>query len=126
MSDWDKAPSAEVMLQSWNMVPLVVADLQGTVLIVSSAALSLFGWERSEELVGRPITDFVAPEERVRAAHNVARVLAGELTGPIQYRALRKSGDVFAIEATADLIRDDDRSPTGLSILIHEMTTEQR
>jgi PAS domain S-box-containing protein len=126
LSDGDDDPSAEVMLRAWQMVPLVVANLQGTVLIVSSAAVSLFGWKGSEELVGRSVTDFVAPEERARAADNVARVLAGELKGPVQYRALRKSGDVFAIEASADLIRDDDGSPTGLSILIHEMTTEQR
>jgi PAS domain S-box-containing protein len=126
MSDSGDDPSAGVMLRAWHMVPLVVADLQGTVLMVSSAAVSMFGWEGSAELVGRPVTDFVAPEERARAADNVARVLAGELKGPVQYRALRKNGDVFAIEASADLIRDNDGSPRGISILIQEMTEEQR
>jgi PAS domain S-box-containing protein len=116
----------ELMLRAWNMVPVVVADLEGTVLIVSPAVASMFGWERSEELVGQPVTDFVAPEERVRAAHNVARVLSGELNGPVQYRALRKNGDVFAIEASADLVRADDGSPSGISILVREMTEEQR
>ena len=116
----------DLELRAWNMVPVVVADLEGNVLIVSSALVSMFVWERPEELVGRPVTDFVAREERPRAADNIARVLAGELKGPVQYRGLRKNGDVIAIETSADLIRDDDGAPAGASILVSEMTAEQR
>jgi PAS domain S-box-containing protein len=121
-----KVSAFDLAHRAWNVVPAVVTDLQGTVLMVSSAAASLFGWERPEELVGRPVTDFVAPEERARAADNIARVLAGELKGPVQYRTLRRSGDAFAIEASADVIRDDDGLPIGVSILVSEMTEEQR
>jgi PAS domain S-box-containing protein len=113
-------------LQAWNTVPVVVADLEGTVLAVSSTLASMFGWGRPEELVGRPVTDFVAPEERARAADNIARVLAGELKGQVQYRGLRRNGDVVGIQAIADLIRDDDGSAIGLSLLVLEMTEEQR
>ena len=116
----------DLALRAWNAVPAVVADLQGTVLIASSAAASVFGWDRPEDLIGRPVTDFVAPEERARAADDVARAFAGKPVSPIGYRALRKSGDVFAIEVTAGLIRVDDGSPTGLSMLIRELSEEQR
>jgi PAS domain S-box-containing protein len=126
MSDRGEQSAADLLLPAWNKVPVVVADRTGRVLTASLVILSMFGWDREEELIGRPVTDFVAPEERARAADNIARVLAGELKSPVLYRALRKNGDVFAIEVSAALIRDDDGSPTGLSLLVLEMTEDQR
>ena len=64
MSDGGDDSAPDLMLQAWNMVPVVVADLEGIVLMVSSAVVSMFGWERSEELVGQLVTDYVAPEDR--------------------------------------------------------------
>jgi PAS domain S-box-containing protein len=126
MSDRGEQSAADLLLPAWNKVPVVVADRTGRVLTASLVILSMFGWDREEELIGRPVTDFVAPEERARAAENIARVLAGELKSPVLYRALRKNGAIFAIEVSAALIRDDDGSPTGLSLLVLEMAEDQR
>jgi PAS domain S-box-containing protein len=116
----------DLLLQAWNMLPVAVTDPEGTVLMASSTLVSMFGRERPGDLVGHPFTDIVAPEERARVAGNVARVLAGELNSPVEYRALRKNGDVFAIEVSAALIRDDGGSPTGLSVLVREVAEEPR
>jgi len=108
------------------MVPVVVADLKGRVCIVTPAAMSMFNWEREEDLVGHPVTEYVAPEDRDRAAANIARMVSGELVGPVQYRALLKSGAVIAIEVGGELIRGVDGSPTGLMLLVREMTERLR
>jgi len=79
-----------------------------------------------EDLVGHPVTEYVAPEDRDRAAANIARMVSGELVGPVQYRALLKSGAVIAIEVGGELIRGVDGSPTGLMLLVREMTERLR
>ena len=116
----------DLMLRAWNMVPVVVADLEGRILMVSSAVVSMFGWERAGELVGHLLTDFVASEDWDRAASNVARIVSGEMMGPIEYRALRKNGVTISIEANGELIRGVDGMPTGLVVLVREMTERQR
>jgi PAS domain S-box-containing protein len=126
MSDRGEQSPADLLLRAWNKVPVAVADLKGSVLTVSSAVVSMFGWQREEELVGHLVTDYVAPEDRDRAAANIARIVAGELQGPVEYRALRKNGVVFAIEASGELIRDDDGKPTSLVLLVRETTEGQR
>jgi PAS domain S-box-containing protein len=126
MSDGDEKSAADLMLGAWNMVPVVVADLNGSVLMVSSAVVSMFGWERQEELVGHLLTDFVASEDWDRAASNVTRIVSGEMMGPIEYRALRKNGVTISIEANGELIRGLDGMPTGLVVLVREMTERQR
>ncbi len=115
----------DAVLRSWNMVPVIVTDLQGTVQMASSAVVSLLGWEGPEELIGHPIMEFVAPEERARAATDIASVLAGELAVPVEYCVLTKSGGAVAVEVSADVIRDDGGAPTGLSILVRKRTAEE-
>ena len=125
MSDRGEQPPA-MLLRAWNKVPVVVADLEGSVLTVSSAVVSMFGWDREEELVGHPVTEYVAPEDRDRAATNIARTVSGELLGPLEYLALRKNGVAIAIEVSCELIRDDGGKPAGVVLLVREMTQGQR
>jgi PAS domain S-box-containing protein len=126
MSDRGEQSAADLLLRAWNKVPVAVADLKGSILTVSSALVSMFGWDGEEELVGHLLTEYIAPENRDRAAANVARIVAGELKGPVEYRALRKNGVVFAIKASGELIRDDDGKPTSLVLLVRETTEGQR
>ena len=126
MSGRVEEPASDLMLRAWNLVPVVVADLKGNVLTVSSAIVSMFGWERADELVGHLLTDFVAPEDYERAAANIVRTVCGEVLGPTEYRALRKNGAIVSIEASTELIRGVDGTPMGLVLLIHEVTEHLR
>ncbi len=121
----DGGRSPDLMFRAWNKVPVVVADPTGSVLRASAAIVSMFGRQREEDLVGHLVTEYMAPEDRARAAANFARVLAGELKGPVEYRALRKDGAVFSIEVSADVMRDAGL-PIGLALLVREMTDAQR
>ena len=118
--------SADLMRLAWNKVPVIATDLMGRVLLVSSAVVSMFGWDLEAELVGQTITEFVAPEDRDRAISNVARIFAGEMLGPIEYRAMRKNGGTLAVEVSGELIRADDGAPAGLVLSVREMTERQR
>ena len=118
--------SSDLMRLAWNKVPVVVTDLVGRVFMVSSAIVSMFGWDSEAELVGQPITEFVVPEDRDRAISNITRIFAGEMLGPVEYRAVRKNGGALAVEVSGELIRGDDGMPAGLVLSVREMTERQR
>ncbi|WP_417536703.1 PAS domain S-box protein [Methylophaga sp.] len=92
---------------------LITINQDGLVTDFSPSAESLFGW-RHEEIVGKPMSDYVIPED-MRAAHEkgMQHFLAtgeGPLLGNrIETQALRKSGRCFPVELalTATKVADD-------------------
>ena len=53
-----------------------IADLEGRVRMVSPAGVTMFGYGCEEELVGRALVEFLAPEDRERARADIARLHA--------------------------------------------------
>ena len=126
MSEYGEESAADLILRAWNVVPVVVADLNGYLVMVSSAVVSMFGWEREEELVGHLITGHLVPDDRDRAAANISRLISGEMMGPVEYHALRRDGVAVSIEVSGELIRGNDGVPTVLVLLVREMTERNR
>jgi len=104
---------------------IIITDLEGRVAMVSPMALTISGCEREEELIGCLVTDFVAPEERERAAAMMAQMFQGFAGGPVQYRALRRDGSPLDVEAKADFIRDGQGNPSGLIFVVRDITERQ-
>ena len=63
---------------------------------VSAACEKVFGY-RSEEMVGRPLLDFVHPDDRARTAEVARAVMTGEPRPYFENRYLRKDGSVAHI-----------------------------
>ena len=103
-----------------------ITDLEGRVLMVSPAALKMFGFAREDEMVGRPIGDFAAPEDRESAAAGMARMLEGVLEGPTEYRALCADGSTFHADVNSEFIRDADGQPTGMVFTVRDITERKR
>jgi PAS domain S-box-containing protein len=68
----------------------------GLFVYVNSKHLEIFGFERPEELIGRPILDLFAPQERDRAREGDRRLMQGlpEATEN-EFIGLRKDGSQF-------------------------------
>jgi two-component system cell cycle sensor histidine kinase/response regulator CckA len=58
--------------------------------------LEMFGYEQMDEVIGRPILDFVAEESRA----GVAQRIAGNVDGTYELVGLRKDGRKIRLEAT--------------------------
>ncbi len=101
---------------------ITVADLEGRVLLASPAAAGMFGYGGDAEIVGRHLSEFPAPEDEGRALTDIARVLRGEPWGPSEYLALRADGTRFPVEANGDAIRDEKGHPTGLVVVVRDIT----
>jgi PAS domain S-box-containing protein len=101
---------------------ITVTDLEGRVLLVSPAAVSMLGHEREEEMLGRLMLEFLVPEDRERAQANVRLMFEGVYTGPGEYLALRADRSTFPIEANAEFIRDAEGQPTGIVFVVRDVT----
>jgi len=104
---------------------ITVTDLQGSMLMYSPKALPMFGYGPGEDMVGHPITDFMAPEDRARAAGNLERMARGEVLGVEEYRGIRRNGSVFDMEVNGEFIRDRDGRPTRILFIVRDISSRK-
>src|SRR5262249_44335743 len=75
----------------WEGIALVD---HGVMMDVNSQLASILGYE-VDELVGRPVSDFVAPQSREKVRQHIER----GLTDPYEHDAVRRDGTVIIVEA---------------------------
>ncbi|HUB87993.1 MAG TPA: PAS domain S-box protein, partial [Verrucomicrobiae bacterium] len=95
----------------------------GVLLDVNNQFLMMFGYSNRDEIIGRPIIDFVAPEWRDSIAR---RIQEGRET-IYGHALLRKDGSIFFAEAQAKIIRAGGRllRMTALRDITERKKTEQ-
>jgi diguanylate cyclase (GGDEF)-like protein/PAS domain S-box-containing protein len=104
---------------------VVASDEVGAIIWVNPVAEAMFGWSR-EELLGRPFTILLPPEEREHILEVRSRILSGELTTPFLTKGLRKSGEVLEVSATPGVRRDEQGRPLGTNMALRDVTEELR
>jgi len=92
----------------------------------SPKAAPMFGFAPDDDQTGRPVTDFMVPEDRQRAADNLGRMAGGEILGVEEYRGLRKDGSTFDMEINGEFIRDQDGVPEQILFIVRDITTRKR
>ena len=105
---------------------ITITDRDGRILMVSPVAFAIFGAGSDEQFRGRPLTDFIVPEDRERALSEVALRRQGLATGPSEYRGLRCDGSTFDIEVNGEFIRDADGSPAGMVVIVRDITERKQ
>ena len=88
-----------------------IAIVQGLeVRFVNRALLRMYGGESEEEMVGHPLTDFVAPEHReLMVKRSLAREKGRNVSAQYEFKALRKDGTKFDAELSVSLISHEGR-----------------
>jgi len=84
-----------------EMLPETICeiDLDGRVAFVNRQGLEITGATVEDVARGLNAADVFVPEDRARAAENIARVLSGQPPGDHEYRILHKDGRVFPVLA---------------------------
>ncbi|MDJ0841432.1 MAG: two-component regulator propeller domain-containing protein [Acidobacteriota bacterium] len=70
-----------------------------------------------EMLTSKRMLDFVHPEDRKRAARNIARRLEGYETGQVDLQLVRSDGTVFPAVVNAITLREEGKPPVMLGIV---------
>jgi PAS domain S-box-containing protein len=105
---------------------VTITDLAGRIVLVSPAGLATMGYTKEAEVVGRPVQDFIAEEDRPRAAENIARMFQGILTGPEEYRGRRADGSAIDLEVNGEFIRGGDGQPREIVFIVRDITERKR
>jgi len=100
---------------------IVVVEMDGSIRMVSPAALTVYGCKNKNELLGFNMFDFLNPDDRNRALSNSSLMFNGYL-GTLEYRIVRKDGSQFFAEVNGDIIRDSDDNPNGMVFIVRDIT----
>lgn len=101
---------------------ITISDLDGTIAIASPSAVRMFGYEREEEILGRPVFEGLGPEEWDRARATLARLSKGTAGSLGEYSAVRRDGSRFFIEVNTALVRGRDGKALGYVFIVRDVT----
>ncbi len=105
---------------------ITITDREGRIIMLSPAARAIFGYNEDAEGLGRHVTEFLVPEHRQRAMAQVHARLQGISSGPEEYLGLRADGSTFDIEVNGDFIRDSVGGPTGMVVIVRDISQRKR
>ncbi len=120
---------SERHFQSWfEDAPVACheVDRDGVILCVNQAECELFGF-RQEEMVGRPIWEFMAAEDREKTRIGLLRRIADEQPlVPLEREYKRRDGSSVVMEIHQKRIRDAAGQPIGLRTFLLDITQRKR
>jgi len=113
---------ARYQLLAENMADVVVSiGPDGSSDYVSPAVQALLGYQ-PHELAGRPVEDFVYPEDRPQILATLAELAAGREDATLQHRAQHKDGHGVWVETRVRPVRDDEGRPHGLIAVLRDIS----
>jgi PAS domain S-box-containing protein len=99
---------------------ICIVDSQGRFLAVHGACEAIFGY-RPQEMVGRPMIDFVYVHDRPRTLQAVDRIMGGYLQRHFENRYVRKDGRLVHIMWSARWLPDE-----GVRVAVARDVTARR
>ena len=110
---------------------ITITDLHGQIIMVSPASKKMFGYQEDfAGFIGRPIIDFIVPEEVARAKADMAQIYQGGHSKMGEYLGVRKDHSTFHIEVNCALIKGSSGQPIKMVFIIRDITerkaSEQR
>ncbi len=87
---------------------IAITDLDGIVTYVNSTCLSMWDYEREEEVLGKPAVDFFADKKRFAG---VLKTVLEEGIWQDEGQARRIDGSTFDVQVLANLVTDADGEP---------------
>ena len=104
---------------------IAAVDTNGCITMISPNGLLFYGCENDEDIVGHSFTDFIAPEDLEKAKSNFMYSFTMQL-GATEYAIQKADGSKVQTEMKADIIRDGDGEPTGMVIIIRDITDRKK
>jgi len=102
--------------------PIILCNLAGNVLLSNPQTAQLYGCADLESVRGRNAFDFVAPEDRQRAAANMRKTMEDGMIQNIEYKLMKHDGSPFPAELSAALITDSEGHPEAYIGIVHDIT----
>ncbi|MFW6102249.1 MAG: PAS domain S-box protein [Chloroflexota bacterium] len=102
---------------------IAIADLDGIVTYVNLACLSMWDYEREEEVLGKPATNFFAGRNDFDAA---LKTVLEEGVWEGEGKAKRSDGSSFDVQVLANLVTDADGEPFCMMACFVDITERKK
>ena len=107
-------------LVEYAFEPILIVDLQGTIIFGNQALVDLVDLHQVEDLLGRNVMEFIAPESQQKVIEDFMQVTEG-IDGFIsEYQAVTAKGNKIFVESVGKQITFEDKLVDLLSI--HDIT----
>jgi two-component system NtrC family sensor kinase len=105
---------------------ITIIDLEGNVVECNQETLRLMNSSSKREIVGKSFLEFVAERDRLRMKENLKKVLEHGAVKDIEFALLTKYGAGLVGEISASVVKDFSGNPTGLVLIINDVTVRKR
>ncbi|CAG0940245.1 Oxygen sensor histidine kinase NreB [Anaerolineae bacterium] len=99
-----------------------VTDIHGDFISVNDSVVRLFGFDKKQDLLGRPMTEYIAASHRAHAIHEFAEIFQTGQGSPTELELVRRDGNVFDAELSVALFRNAQGKPSGLVGITRDIT----
>ena len=104
---------------------IVITDIEGNIQFVNNVGVRISGNPTADDLKGKSIFSFIAPEDRARAVEN-ARLRFEKTLPPAEYMFIDKDGHSFPFEVNGDVLHDPNGTPYGLVFACRDLTERKQ
>ncbi|MEI6853168.1 MAG: PAS domain-containing protein [Bacteroidota bacterium] len=100
-----------------------IADKNGNLLFVNDSFLKIWGYDTKEEIIGKPILNFI---EKEQDAEKIVKSLNNYDVWEGEYSALRKDGSTFIAFSQATSLRDRNNDIIGYQSAVVDITNRKK
>ncbi len=101
---------------------IVLADLTGIITLANPQAAIMHGVDKPEELIGRSMLEFTAPEDHEKVMRGMKKQTFSTQKGYVEYTMLKKNGESFPVELNAVVITDKSNKPIAMMAIGRDLT----
>jgi PAS domain S-box-containing protein len=105
---------------------ITVTGVDGKIVFCNHQAALLHGFTRSDEMVGRQAWEFVAREDRDRAAADFRRMQSAGAIEGVEYTLQRADGERVPVQLNASAIKDSSGKSRAFIGIVRDVTQHQR
>jgi len=104
---------------------VLLFEQDGTIVEVNPAGVALLGYGRAEELIGRQVTLFIAPESREKLVNSLGQAPATALRD-METTLLRKDGSPVIVEFSACSLEGENEAPRRVLAVGKDITERKK
>jgi len=102
----------------------VIIHRNGKIIFINPVTLTLLGASHSDEIIGKPILDFIHPDFRDAVRKNIKKDLGGDMTPPMELHMLRMDGTSIIVEGRG--VKTNIGGMPAIQVALRDMTARKR
>jgi PAS domain S-box-containing protein len=105
---------------------IFLSDLDGKLLFCNRQSAVIFGYSHTEEVLGRNVFEFVAPEDHASLKNTIRKLLRVKIFHCLEQQMVQRDGSRFTIELSASLLMTSANRPRGVLSVARDITARKR